>query len=136
MTASTLPNPNLDEALGTRYWHEEHARVVLDAWASSGESMAAFARRHELTVQRLRWWKRWLMPTTTASATDEGDALGVTFLPVHVVDHQVVSEPVVGVSTAERLEVVVRGGRVIRVPDAFEPRTLARVVQTLETLAC
>jgi hypothetical protein len=135
MTASTSPDHHLAEALGTRYWREEQARVVLVAWASSGESMAAFARRHELTVQRLRWWKRWLMPTTT-SAVDEGDALDATFLPVHVVGREVATEPIVDVSAAERLEVVVRGGRVIRVPDGFEPRTLARVVQTLEALAC
>ena len=134
MTASTFPDLHLADALGARYWREEHARVVLDAWASSGESRAAFARRHELTVQRLRWWKRWLMPTTTP-ARDDGDELDATFLPLHVVGHEVAIEPIVDVR-AERLEAVVRGGRVIRLPEGFEPRTLARVVQTLEALAC
>ena len=135
MTASTSLDLHLAEALGTRYWREEHARVVLDAWKASGESMAAFARRHELTVQRLRWWKRWLMPTTT-STLDEGDAFDAAFLPVHVVGREVATEPIVDAGAVEPLEVVVRGGRVIRVPDGFEPRTLARVVQTLEALAC
>ncbi len=135
MTASTIPDPRLAEALSTGYWREGQARVVLDAWVASGQSMAAFARRHGLAVKRLRWWKRWLMPTTSR-ALDEGDALDVTFLPVHVVGHEVATEPAVDVGAAARLEVVLRGGRVIRVPDGFEPRTLARVVQALEALAC
>ena len=70
------------------------------------------------------------------AAHDEGDALDGTFVPVRVVGDEVATEPVVDVGAAERLEVVVRGGRVIRVPDGFEPRTLARVVQTLEALVC
>ena len=135
MTASTSADLHLAEALSIGYWREEQARVVLEAWAASGQSMAAFARRHGLAVKRLRWWKRWLMPTTT-SAHDEGDALDGTFVPVRVVGDEVATEPVVDVGAAERLEVVVRGGRVIRVPDGFEPRTLARVVQTLEALVC
>lgn len=88
MTASTSPDPHLAEALATRYWREEQARVVLDTWVASGESMAAFARRLGLTVQRLRWWKRWLMPTT-AMSRDEG---GLRVRPEAVLPHALLLE--------------------------------------------
>ena len=39
-------------------WTDDDARRVLDAWRASGESIPAFAKRHELTPQRLYWWKR------------------------------------------------------------------------------
>ena len=37
MTASTSPDPRLAEALSSGYWREGQARVVLDAWAASGQ---------------------------------------------------------------------------------------------------
>jgi hypothetical protein len=54
----------------TKIWTEEDARRVFDVWRRSGESLAAFARRHGLTEQRMYWWRRRLStptePTTTA----------------------------------------------------------------------
>ena len=41
-----------------RYWREEQARVVLEACERSGQSMAAFARRHGIVRQRLERWAR------------------------------------------------------------------------------
>ena len=32
--------------VGRRYWREAEARVVVEAWRASGESLAGFARRH------------------------------------------------------------------------------------------
>ena len=39
------------------YWREADARVVVEAWRRSGLSVAAFARRHGLTAQRLAYWR-------------------------------------------------------------------------------
>lgn len=39
-------------------WTASEARKVLAEWQQSGESMAAFARRQGLVVQRLKWWQR------------------------------------------------------------------------------
>ncbi len=39
-------------------WTEDEGRAALEAWRASGESLAAFARRERLDVQRLYWWKR------------------------------------------------------------------------------
>lgn len=42
----------------TRHWSEADARVVLQAWRSSGQSMSAFARKHGIGVSRLSGWKQ------------------------------------------------------------------------------
>ena len=47
-----------DRAKGSGYWRAEDARVVLDAWADSGQSVAAFAREHGLQRARLHRWRR------------------------------------------------------------------------------
>lgn len=44
------------------YWRDEDARTVLDAWAASGQSVAAFAAEHGLQRARLHRWRARLMP--------------------------------------------------------------------------
>ena len=65
-----------------RPWTEEDARFVLDACASSGETLEAFARRMKLVPQRLQWWRKRLGPGVGRgkAAVDEAP----TFLPVVV----------------------------------------------------
>ena len=57
------PFPDLADA-----WTEEDARVVLDEWRQSGDTIAAFARKRGITPPRLYWWKKKLAsgarPTT------------------------------------------------------------------------
>ena len=63
------------------YWTETDGRRAVEAWRRSGESGAAFARRHGVSAKRLRWWsKRLAAPTSsplvslvpaTVVATDE-----------------------------------------------------------------
>ncbi len=103
-----------------RYWRETDARAALAAHRASGLSLAVFARRHGLTVQRLRWWRQRLTPAASATPAPP------QWLPV-----QLLAEPTR--CPALPLEVVVRGGRVIRVPADFDPAVLRRVVAVLET---
>lgn len=42
-------------------WSDDDARVVLDEWRRSGDSIAAFARKHGVTAPRLYWWKKRLV---------------------------------------------------------------------------
>ena len=39
-------------------WTAADARVVLDEWRRSGDSIAVFARKHGVTAPRLYWWKK------------------------------------------------------------------------------
>lgn len=42
----------------SRYWSEQDARAVLDAWEESGKSAVAFADEHGLKPKRLYWWRQ------------------------------------------------------------------------------
>ena len=106
-----------------RYWRDTDARAALATHRASGLSLAGFARRHGLTVQRLRWWRQRLTRTPPASATIPA---APRWLPVELL-------PAPAGGPAALLEVVVRGGQVIRVPAAFDPAVLRRVVAVLET---
>jgi len=106
-----------------RYWRETDARAALAAHRASGLSLAGFARRHGLTVQRLRWWRQRLTSPASVTTPAAPQWLPVALLPA----------PASGPAAA--LEVVVRGGQVIRVPADFDPAQLRRVVAVLETAA-
>ena len=98
-----------------------HGRAgALAAHRASGLSFAVFARRHGLTVQRLRWWRQRLTPAASVTPAPP------QWLPVQLL-------PELARRPALPLEVVVRGGQVIRVPAEFDPAVLRRVVAVLET---
>src|SRR5262252_654886 len=44
-------------------WTDDDARAVLEEWRRSGDSIAAFARRHSVSAWRLYSWRKKL-PTT------------------------------------------------------------------------
>jgi transposase-like protein len=125
----------LKAALVSHVWHEREARVVVAAWEASGESLGAFARRHGLGESRLDHWRRRLRVQVANKVEEPG---AEAFLPVKIVERLDDGLPEMrgGRGVAAAIEIVVRGGRVIRVPDGFDPSTLARVVQTLEALSC
>jgi hypothetical protein len=39
-------------------WSEAQAKQLLDEWESSGEALAAYARRCAVHPQRLAWWRK------------------------------------------------------------------------------
>jgi hypothetical protein len=106
------------------YWRESDARVLVEAWRSSGETLAAFARQHGVERHRLA---RWVGRLESASAE------ALRFHPVRLVDRR--SEPETGGSTA--IEIQLAGGPRIRVPRGFEADELRRVLAVLgETAGC
>jgi len=48
-------------------WTEDDARLVLDEWRRSGQTIAAFARDRDMSAPRLYWWRRRL-PKAVAAA--------------------------------------------------------------------
>jgi transposase-like protein len=60
-----------------RHWKRDEAARVLADWAQSGESMAAFARRNQLGLHRLQWWRGQLAQQPSAAACEP-----VRLLPV------------------------------------------------------
>jgi hypothetical protein len=99
-----------------RYWREGHARVVVEAWRSSGETLSAFARRHGVERRRLARW---------VSRLEETGAGALRFHPVRVVERRPES------GGGAPIEIQLGGGQRVRVPHGFESEDLRRVLAVL-----
>jgi transposase-like protein len=108
-----------------RHWKRDEAARALADWTQSGESMAAFARRNELGLHRLQWWRAQLAHQPAASASET-----VRLLPV-VPRHA----PLIALesSAASAVSVTVGSAR-IDVSDVrqTDPRWLAALVAELQ----
>jgi hypothetical protein len=111
--------PELDaelmELAGPRYWNEDEARVVVEAWRRSGESQAAFGRRYGIHPGRVSRWARQL-----ENRAEEP----VLFHPVHLVQRE---------ERAWGGPIEIEFGRDcrVRVAGGFEARDLERVLGVL-----
>jgi len=113
--AEVEPVPKTAAYRTRRRWSPEDARAALGALADSGLSPSAFARREGLDVQRLRVWRRKLGvagPAATRAAFVEVVARASR--------------------EAERIEVVLRSGVVVRVAETVDVEALARLVRVLD----
>lgn len=119
-----------------RYWSRREAVVVLARLAASGLEVAAFARQHGIPDKRIRRWKEKLPSPPALIAHEAGTEaeLTIPLVPVRVVGESI--EPRRTTVCPSQLEVVVCGGRAVRVPAGFDDETLARVVAVLEALPC
>jgi hypothetical protein len=98
------------------YWREADARVVVEAWRSSGETVAGFARRQGVEHKRLARWVRRL----------EGEAAGpLRFHPVQLVG----SLPETGGGAP--IDIQLPGGHRVRVVHGFQAEDLRRVLAVI-----
>jgi hypothetical protein len=95
-------------------WERRVAR-----WAKSGLSREEFAAREGVKPGTLGWW-RWFLSSRPSSALVKRSP---AFVEV---------EPVVVDVIAERIEVALPNGRVVRVPGAFDDAALRRVLAIAE----
>jgi len=102
-----------------RYWRESDARVLVEAWRNSGETLAAFARRHGVERHRLARWVGRL-----EDAADEA----VRFHPVRLVDRRPESD---SGGHGAPIEIQLASGQRVRVPRGFEAEELRRVLAVL-----
>jgi hypothetical protein len=94
---------------------EQQWRRRLHDWQRSGLSGTAFCRRFGLTENRLYAWRRILA---------QRDAEQATFVPVRLLaEHG---------SQDATLEVLLAGGRRLRVPPGFDATTLRQLLAVLE----
>ena len=105
-----MPRTHAQPTYSTRRrWTVVEARGALAALESSGLPAAEFARREGLDVQRLHRWRRELGATAAPPA----------FVEVHRRE-------------AERIEVVMRSGLVLRVAESVDADAVRRLVAALE----
>jgi len=105
------------------YWREAEARIVVDAWRESGESMRGFAARHGFQAARLgRWVKR-------LGGAGREAAAGISFLPVRL---RAADEPKsTRLAAVPRIAVVRGDGTRVEIADGFDDSTLRRVLGLL-----
>jgi hypothetical protein len=102
------------------YWREADARVLVDAWRNSGESLSGFAKRQGVERKRLARWVRRL----------EGAAGGsLHFHPVRLVGNL----PETGGGAL--IDIQLAGGQRIRVAHGFQAEDLRRVLSVLAEAA-
>jgi hypothetical protein len=95
---------------------EQQWREWIHRWQKSGLSVRAFCTRHGLAVPSFYAWRR--------EIRQRDDAI-VSFVPLHVV-------PDVQANPASRFEVVLAGGRTLRVAPGFDAATLRQLLAVLE----
>jgi len=102
----------------------EQWRERIRQWRASGKSAEAFGREHGVSAAAVYWWSR-TFKKQLATRTMSPPMPSVTFMPLAV-----------RAATMEResIEVVVRGGRRVRVPERFSVSTLQEVVRAIEAL--
>ena len=105
-----------------RRWTVAEAKEALAAQEHSGLTLRAFATREGLQPQRLERWRRRLA---------EGAAPPFEEVPRHevVADTQ---STVVTIAPRERFEIVLCGGRVVRVPESFDTNALLRLLEVVD----
>jgi len=92
-----------------RRWRAEDAQVVLARLDSSGLSVSQFASQEQLDPQRLYRWRAQLSPAAASTP------------------RFIETKP-----AARSIEVVLRCGLVMRVPDGFSETTLRRLLVVLD----
>jgi hypothetical protein len=108
----------LARAAARRYWREDDARVLIEAWQRSGLTLVAFAESHDVLPKRLARWVARLRKIPSEP---------VGFHPVRLVEagrcegHGV-----------ERIEVILGAGVTVRIPRGFAPEDLRQVLAVLE----
>ena len=124
-------------AAAKRYWRESDARVVVDAWRRSGQTLGDFATGLHVPRQRVARWAGRLdesAPGERAGHEDGGDSgracpAEVGFHPVRMVADD--RRP----GRRKAIEVVLGRGLRVRVPEGFASEELARVLAVLEGCA-
>jgi len=99
------------------YWREAEARIVVEAWRSSSETLSGFAKRHGVAPRRLARW---------ASRLQESGEGSLRFHPVRLVERSHESRD------GAPIEIGLGGGRCVRVRRGFEAEDLRRVLAVLE----
>jgi hypothetical protein len=104
-----------------RRWTEKDARCVLADWRRSGLSIHAFALERGLHPQRLLRWRQRLPTTIPAAAVP-----AIRF-------REILDSPRPELKdSGAAFEIVLRGGRVLRVPASFDPGALRRLLDVVD----
>jgi len=124
MTATVLTGPER-----RRRWSTAEKLHIVEESYKAGTSVAEFARQRDLHPNLVHTW-RGLARKGMLSESSHGD---VQFAPVVMVPAADAMRPIAsGASGLAVIEVVLRNGRILRLPECIAPRNAARVADALE----
>ena len=116
---SPTPSPKPQPRRRPRNLRPAEASRLLHAFEHSSLSRAEFERRHDLSRNRLSWWRKRLGAAATATDAQPAPA-SVTFLPVRIeVPLRAAPPPV----AAAPIELVLPDGTIVRLPPTFDVAT-------------
>jgi hypothetical protein len=118
---------------GKQRWSRKDATGILKELKTSGLSLEAFADREQLDVGRLARWEQRIKADVGKTGTNDNDGREVSQCAPAFRELGFSLHPV---GFAAALELVTRGGRVIRVGANASPDMVIEVVQALEALEC
>ncbi len=96
---------------------------LVSRWQRSGQSVRAFCRRQRLSEPSFYLWRRRLRQRELPHARDHAAAF---------VQLTVAAAP----PARPAIELVLAGGRVLRVPPGFDPEQLRQLLRALEGPSC
>jgi len=112
-------SPTLTRILRQSRWSPSDARAVLEAITAADSSFLAFARAHEVDVQRLYAWRRRL-------ASSPAD-------PVQSFVELRVPEAVPPLPTPSRYEIQLPTGEILRVEGAVDPTSVGALLAVMRS---
>ena len=117
---------------GSRPWTTNEGRRVIEAWETSGLTVAAFARKTELKAKRVYWWREQLGANAAEASAIEvrrEPPAAPAFVPVVVRAAPAMQPPGVGVPVT----VCTRGGLRVEVAtlDAASAAWVTSLVRSL-----
>lgn len=112
-------------------------RRRLVEWASCGETQAAYCRRHSLDQNTFSGWKRRLKFSAGGDRDARiGAAPGRDALPAFIPLRWSGAGNTAAPAPVAVAEVVLRNGRVLRIPAAYDVHAAARLAAALEAAPC
>lgn len=122
-------------AAGRRRRGAEEWRDLVGAWRAGGQSRDRFARERGVKSTTLGWWASELARRDREAPVGRKAASRVeptTFLPVRVIGGVTSVPSAMAVSSDARVELVLGGGRVLRVPVGIDVEWVGGIVAALE----
>ncbi len=111
-----------------RYW-----RRLVAAWEKSGLSQAEFCRRRQVQAVNFGWWRRHLESTSKSPPRTNRSGSSRKGSSPRSAKPQFVEFRMTEATAAPAYEVVLRGGRVLRLPPQFDPAVVAQLVVAVES---
>jgi len=112
------------ESVRARFWRE----LIAD-WERSGQTQAAFCQARGVKQGTLAWWRRQLR-RASAGATSPREPVGRGKRAAGFIEMPLTAFP-----ARPAYEIVLSGGRIVRVPEHFEAEAVSRLVRAVEA-AC